>query len=695
MNATETPPRKKFAFGNYEILDTHGSGGMGVVYRAIDMQFGRPVALKILRDDLRTQEHIVARFQREAEAIATLNHPNIVHVYSVGNVGKIPYLAMEFIEGTTLGMILAERGPMPWREALEIGAQIADALASAHDSGIIHRDIKPGNILIDPQGKVFVTDFGIAKVMNATTKLTVDGSRLGTPQYMSPERCKNKEIVPASDIYSLGVLLYQAICGRLPYEANSPVELVAKITGEDPVRITEYMPNIPPNVDRLLAHMLDPNPKARPQSARQLLGLIERVMAGLPLVENEDAAEKALRNLRRQLDREATPRIPEPKPAAKAQKVSARERIAGAWFRVPRGARVAMAVGVLAAACAGIGVLGWRVAQVARPGAAFRVARASAEAWRVPVSTFSVTQESKGVALVRLNLPDMQAGRVVAAAGAADALSEVISPEQPGTMGVMKIAADPIGAEMVFTPAPVAGGSAELLAAGVTADGVLNYAFLQGGHVALDGNASPLPPNASLTQPLPGKDAWVFARLLAGEWRVETTGMNPLTLPLPTGPVRALSVAPDGNGVALVTGTETAQVLWTLSLAPGAAAVERGRGRFALSAQAFSADAQHFAVVAQSHPDAPREVQVFEAARGEGRGLTVGNVAAYAGERITFLANDRAGHAQLWSIDPASGETLQLSFLGAGLGESFAVLPGNHAAAPVAGQASVALIDLP
>lgn len=695
MNATEAPPRKKFAFGNYEILDTHGSGGMGVVYRAVDLQFGRPVALKILRDDLRTQEHIVARFQREAEAIATLNHPNIVHVYSVGNVGKIPYLAMEFIEGTTLGMILAERGPMPWREALEIGAQIGDALASAHDAGIIHRDIKPGNILIDPQGKVFVTDFGIAKVMNATTKLTVDGSRLGTPQYMSPERCKNKEIVPASDIYSLGVLLYQAICGRLPYEANSPVELVAKITGEDPVRITEYMPDIPRNVDRLLAHMLDPNPKARPQSARQLLGLIERVLAGLPLVENEDAAEKAMQNLRRQLDRETTPRIPAPKTVGKPKSRPLGEQLAAVWFRVPRGARVAMAASLIVVLCAGAAGFAWRIAQAARPGAAFHAARGNAEAWRAPVSTFGVAQESKGVSLLRLNLPGMHAERVVPLAGTADVLLEMLGKESASAYGLMKISADPLGAEMVFAPAALTSGATRLLAAESTAEIGTAYAFSQGGHVGLSGAANPLPPNAVLAQPLPGRDAWVFTRMLAGQWRVESTGPNSLMMALPTGPVNALAVSPDGSAVALVTGTETAQVLWTLSLNPGAAPAERGRGRFNLSPQAFSADGRQFTAVAQALADAPREVQIFDAAQGEGRGLAVGNVAAFAGEHIAYLANDRAGHAQLWSVDPANGDALQLTFLGAGLGENFAVLPGGHAAAPVAGQASVALIDLP
>ena len=186
-------------FGNYEIIETVGQGGMGVVYRAKDTSLGRIVALKVLKDDLRVHKPLVARFQREAEAYATLNHPNIVHIYSVGAVGNIPYIAMEFIEGGTLSVTMKRERRIPWERALKIAEQIAEALGSAHEVGIIHRDIKPGNIMLSADEHAYVTDFGIAKVLTAETKLTMEGSRLGTPQYMSPERCRKETGTASSD----------------------------------------------------------------------------------------------------------------------------------------------------------------------------------------------------------------------------------------------------------------------------------------------------------------------------------------------------------------------------------------------------------------------------------------------------------------------------------------------------------------
>ncbi|MDK1020951.1 MAG: serine/threonine-protein kinase, partial [Candidatus Hydrogenedentes bacterium] len=194
MARKENTVRADAMFGDYEIIETIGHGGMGIVYRAHDMALGRIVALKVLKDDLRSSRQICARFQREAEAFASLNHPNIVHIYAVGSVGRIPFISMEYIEGQSLSTIMRRRKRLPWKRALHIAQQIAEALACAHEAQIVHRDIKPGNILLDKDDRAFVTDFGIAKVLTAETQLTVDGSRLGTPQYMSPERCTNKEI---------------------------------------------------------------------------------------------------------------------------------------------------------------------------------------------------------------------------------------------------------------------------------------------------------------------------------------------------------------------------------------------------------------------------------------------------------------------------------------------------------------------
>ena len=267
-------------FGDYEIIETVGQGGMGVVYRAKDSNLGRTVALKVLKDDLRAHKALVARFQREAEAYATLNHPNIVHIYSVGAVGKIPYIAMEFIEGGTLSVTMKRERRIPWERALCIAEQIAEALGSAHEVGIIHRDIKPGNIMLSEDEHAYVTDFGIAKVLTAETKLTMEGSRLGTPQYMSPERCRKETGTASSDLYSLGVMLFQMISCRLPYESNDTSELIRKIVSEPAKRLSDYMPDIPEDVERLVAYLIEKKPKDRPQSAAEWVSLSKRVRAG-------------------------------------------------------------------------------------------------------------------------------------------------------------------------------------------------------------------------------------------------------------------------------------------------------------------------------------------------------------------------------------------------------------------------------
>ena len=304
MSGGYNTARASTLFGQYNILETLGHGGMGVVYRAHDTSLDRIVALKVLREDLRTQKHVVARFQREAEAIAMVTHPNIVHIYSVGAVGKIPYLAMEYIEGDPLSKIMQRERQLPWETVFEVGEQVARALASAHEANIIHRDIKPGNVLVDKEWHAVVTDFGVAKVLTAETQLTVDGSRLGTPQYMSPERCLNKEITTSSDIYSLGVLMFQMIAGRLPYRAKDPIELLRKIVSTPPARLRDYMPDIPDDVERLVAHMIEKNPNDRPPSANDLAELIARVRAGKPLVEEDDGMGVAMDELRESL---ATP----------------------------------------------------------------------------------------------------------------------------------------------------------------------------------------------------------------------------------------------------------------------------------------------------------------------------------------------------------------------------------------------------
>lgn len=268
-----------YRLGNFEILNAIGAGGMGVVYRARDVNLDRIVALKVLRDDLRSERHIVARFQREAEACAALNHPGIVHIYGVGKAAEVPYMAMELIEGRSLGEWLREHGAMPWQQALKVVRQVAEALGVAHEAQIIHRDIKPGNILIDKQGNATVTDFGIAKVLTAATKLTMDGARLGTPQYMSPERREDRPVTPASDFYSLGVVLFQMLTGKTPFDKTPHEVHPLSLPGATPRRLHEVMPEAPELLDRLVAWLLEANPRHRPQDSAALIAFIDGIVA--------------------------------------------------------------------------------------------------------------------------------------------------------------------------------------------------------------------------------------------------------------------------------------------------------------------------------------------------------------------------------------------------------------------------------
>ena len=592
---------------------------------------------------------------------------------------------------------------MSWLETLAIGAQIAEALGSAHDCGIIHRDIKPGNILIDPTGKPFVTDFGIAKVLSATTKLTVDGSRLGTPQYMSPERCKNKEITPASDIYSLGVLIYQAICGRLPYEANTPVELVAKIIGEDPVRITEYMPDIPESVDLLLAHMLDPNPKARPQSARTLLAMIERVRNGLPLTEGATSASKAIHNYRAQLERESNLRTPSLQPRTPAPKVPLMVRASRTWFQLSRIARLGLAGSLTLVVAGAVGVGAWQSARYLTPTTAFRAPQTDALAWSSDVAPFKVVNESQGVDIVRLALPGFSATRAVRSGEGGGAVLELLG--QPGgaaagQYAVARIDATTPGAELVLEPTPNGGENTLLLAANVGAYGAPGYLYSHRGRTVPVGAAPTVAGNATAAVPL-GDGRWLNTHLQAGSWQLAVTaapGHDAYMLPLPSGPVVSLASALDGSRAALVTGSDAKYVLWSIALAPGSTAIEIARGsKIVLAPEAFGDDATQLVAVVQEREGVPTMAMQISTADGQATAIAPALYAASVpgAQGTVIAAPDRAGNSQLWLAKGNDIAPVQLSFLGTGLADNFAVLDNGLLAAPVNGQAGVALVTLP
>ena len=437
-------------FGVYEIKDTVGQGGMGVVYRAHDTALDRIVALKVLKEDLRSNKQVAARFQREAQAIASLSHPGIVHIYAVGSVGRIPFISMEFIEGLTLSQLMKREKKIAWKRALHIAEQVAEALACAHEAHIIHRDIKPGNVLLAADDRAYVTDFGIAKVLTAETQLTVEGSRLGTPNYMSPERCMNQEITPSSDIYSLGVVMFQMITGRLPYEAASPVELIKKIVSDPPARARDYAPEVPEDVERLVAHLIEKKPTDRPHDAGDVAQMCRRVIEGEPLFE-ESAIASSLRAVRDQEPSTSTgttglgdlPLSRAPFAAVRRvwQETSATARLwtAGVLLIV-----VAGALGQLAATQTSEDLARQTVSQWDR----------SPAGWVRSASPAEFTPESQGLIKVKVNLPRMQTTRVLAT-GASEFVLEFTGG--PGgasapARAIGLLAADPQGMRLVLPP---------------------------------------------------------------------------------------------------------------------------------------------------------------------------------------------------------------------------------------------------
>ena len=263
--------------GPYEVVALIGSGGMGEVYRAHDPRLGRPVALKILRESPHDVEH-VARFAREARAAGSLNHPNIVAVYDVAREGGIPYVVTELLEGETLRSRL-NRGPLPYRKAVEYGIQIAQALDAAHGKGIWHRDVKPANIFLTEDGRVKLLDFGIAKLTerettsgtrDTTAESTQAGEIRGTAGYMSPEQVLGEVVDHRSDIFALGAILYEMFTGARAFQRPSNIETMNAVLQEDPEDPLILNPKLPAAAAAIVARCLEKNKEERFQSSRDL-----------------------------------------------------------------------------------------------------------------------------------------------------------------------------------------------------------------------------------------------------------------------------------------------------------------------------------------------------------------------------------------------------------------------------------------
>jgi serine/threonine protein kinase len=365
--------------GRYETGERLGSGGMSNVYKATDRILERTVAVKILAEHLSDDERFVARFRREALAVAKLIHPNIVQVYDTGVDEGRHYIVMEYVEGRSGAQILQRQGPVEPEIAAEIGIQACAGLDYAHRRGIIHRDVKPGNLMVvgGPVGGgemiVKLTDFGIARAIEQT-RITQVGSVVGTAAYLAPEQVRGEEATPATDVYALGVVLYQFLTGRLPYEGSSLAELAVRQQNEKPLPPDTYNSDVPETLGAAVLRALEGDPNRRYASADELAAGLRLGMEGgdvtLPLEEGTSATRvlggdtAATRHMGRdtaQTDyrpaqsqtRRPQPRVaPAPAPASPPPRAATPPRHRGAFSRFARFVLAAVALVLVAAAVA-------------------------------------------------------------------------------------------------------------------------------------------------------------------------------------------------------------------------------------------------------------------------------------------------------------------------------------------------------
>ena len=335
--------------GRYQLGDRLGSGGMSTVYQAIDRVLERTVAVKVLAEHLSDDEKFVARFRREALAVAKLIHPNIVQVYDTGVDDGRHYIVMEYVEGRSGAQLLQSRGRLGPEAAVEIGVQSCAGLEYAHRQGIIHRDVKPGNLMVigGPAGRrgapptdapteemtVKLTDFGIARAAEQT-RLTQVGSVVGTAAYLAPEQARGDEATPAADLYALGVVLYQLLTGRLPWEGTTLAELAIRRENERPLAPSSYDSGVPDTLSTAVLRALEGDPELRYTTARELASGLRAGLAGKepPLAESEAATRamtgtavtEATRRLQRKEPTTApTRRAPAPRPAPRPRPAAA------------------------------------------------------------------------------------------------------------------------------------------------------------------------------------------------------------------------------------------------------------------------------------------------------------------------------------------------------------------------------------
>jgi serine/threonine protein kinase len=289
------------SLGRYHILEQLGEGGMATVYKAYDTRLERDVAVKVIRIDLfgaAVIERILKRFEREARALARLSHPNIVHSNDYGEHNGIPFLVMDYLPGGTLKQKLGR--PIPWQAATRLLLPVAQALGYAHEHGIIHRDVKPSNILLTERGQLMLTDFGIAKMLESeeTQTLTGTGVGVGTPEYMAPEQISNKNVDQRADIYALGVVFFEMLTGRRPFEADTPLAVLVKQASEPLPRPRLFAPGLPEALEKVLIKALEKKPENRFQGMHEFEVALERLLAaddraGIPAATTPPVSQEA------------------------------------------------------------------------------------------------------------------------------------------------------------------------------------------------------------------------------------------------------------------------------------------------------------------------------------------------------------------------------------------------------------------
>src|SRR5512140_2513989 len=275
--------------GRYRIIRKLGAGGMANVYLAEDQELGRRVAIKILDDRHAADDSFIERFRREAKNAAGLSHPNIVSIYDRGEAEGTYYIAMEYLSGRSLKERVVSRGPTPIEIATDYTRQMLAALGFAHRNGIVHRDIKPHNVVVDADGRLKVTDFGIAR--SGASQMTEAGSIIGTAQYLSPEQARGAPVDQRSDVYSLGIVLYEMLTGKVPFTGDTPLEIAMKHLSSVPERPSDERPEVSQDLDAIVLRSLAKHPEDRYESAEEMDADLARVAKGAHVSsETEEAA---------------------------------------------------------------------------------------------------------------------------------------------------------------------------------------------------------------------------------------------------------------------------------------------------------------------------------------------------------------------------------------------------------------------